>query len=312
MASGLRPEERLKKGGLEAKAGRVTKVWIGHIDFAPGDHALVHPRATEAPDDALVKSIVDHGFFDNEPISVYEETQTGGGKKLYVIDGSRRTNAGKVAEGVLREKGQLKKEDPRLFVPITIFDGTIEQALASRIRADSDPLKKPHSLSVLCATFRPLSKFGWSDAAIAEAHGRKTATQVGHILRFETLPEATRAAFDAGLPDDLLAMFLDEVAPADHPAAIAAALAAGGAAKPRAAKKAARKATGEDMRRVSRPSALHVAAVYKVIGDPVLRAFAGWVAGQDDLSAYPEIAKVVVACKPKAGRKTEKAQEVTA
>lgn len=305
--SGMRPEERLKKGGLEIKKGSVVKAWIGSIIFAPRGHVLFHPRADEMADPALVDSIFTEGFRDNEPILVFEETLPGGGKALYPIDGSRRTNAAKAAEPKMVEAGKLKAADPRLFVPIEIFTGTIEAALAARIQADSNPLKKPHTPSVLAATFRPLAKFGWGSGDIASVHGKLSANMVSLLLRFETLPTATREAFDDGrLPLEALATFLDDITPADHEAAIKAAVEAGGTVKPRAARKAARKAAG--VKSVPRPSAIYVTSVYEALLShevhPEVKAIVAWAAGEENaLDDFPVLAQIVEASKPKPGRK---------
>jgi ParB-like chromosome segregation protein Spo0J len=242
---GQHEHDRLKSGGLEAKRADQTRVWIGDISFAPKGHALEHPRAEDPADEEVVESIVSRGFLDEYPIVVREVLVKAGKKALYVIDGSRRTNAGQLAEKKLKAAGKLPSKDPRLFVPVIVFDGDDAAAIAYRLRANVDPLKKPDSPSVLATTFRQLAAFGWKPKQIAEAHGRIAVQDVEALLRFETLPKKTRQAFDEGtVPLRSVADFLDKIPTEGHAEAIATAGANGGSEKPRKARKAVLEASG--------------------------------------------------------------------
>lgn len=309
----LNAKGRLVEGGLAAKQGSLMKVWIRDIQFAPLGHALQHPRQGDDPGEDLVQSIVTRGFLDECPIIVAEVTVQDSKKALYVIDGSRRTNAARAAEEILKAQKSLPKDDLRLFVPIVIFNGSEPEALAYRLRANSDPLKKPDAPSVLATTFKQLGAFGWTVAQMAEAHGRIAKSDVEALLRFTTLPDATRAAFDADvLPVSAMGEFLDRIAPEDHAAAIEAAAAAGGSARPRLAKKAAKKAAKvpgsevEKIRAAGRVVRQRLAemlvnnSVTKFKGEELkmARCIAGMLRRLDGdpegMAAWPEIDKIYV------------------
>ena len=317
--------DRLNVGGLTAKRASGTKVWVHDIGFAPEDHDLKHPRANDDPGDDLVQSIVKDGFWEIEPLVVFEVVGPDGKKALYAVDCSRRRNAGIKAEVILNEAGKLSKTGGKLYAPIVIFEGTIEQALAARVSANSKPLKKPDSCSVLCEMFQSLARFGWTPVELAKEHGHITVEQVGALLRFNTLPAATRFAFDEGiLSIPAVIDFLDKIPADKHMDAINAAREAGGFAKPRVARKAARKAGGVKKDQVKVIGAKARTRLVEMLSsnkeeldagtlsfvDHVL-AYEAYLNGDDTaLDSYPafeQLAKEAVVA-PKAGRPKDEAK----
>lgn len=318
--SGLTEAQRLQAGGLAAQKSSMTKIRASDLSFAPKGHPLSHPRAEDDPGDDLVDSIVSNGFDATKPIVAFEVTVDEGKKALWVIAGSRRRNASCKAEEILRSAGKLRRDDAHLYVPVEIFDGTEAEALAYRLRENGvDPLKKPDTASVLCATYKQLAALDWTAEQMAEARGGTSVAEVEALLRFDTLPKATRSAFDDGrLPFVLIAPFLDEIPRDKHPEAVLAAVDAGGCEHPRMAKRAAiRAAKGQESRggqTTYRPSKKHIEAIAASLDaeHAVVAAIVRMVAFGDTTSlaeGWPHLLEQFEAVKPKPGRKPSKTEE---
>ncbi len=242
MASGENVVKRMRDIG--AVEGRLTRLPIRSIAFYEKGHALVHPRQHMPVSRELVDSIKG-GWKDDYPLGVHEE---GRGNPAGLVHGSRRYNAGLVAETELIAEGKLKPkgDNPaQLMVPVVVLVGSELDLLKARRMENSDPLAEPDSPSVLSAEFRQMVALGMTHEECAKLQGNGyTAALVETLCQMPDLPAAVRAKFDAGEAPVTVMEALFDAAPKDR-AALLDSMIESGATTPRKAKKLVKKATGQ-------------------------------------------------------------------
>lgn len=242
--------DSLKDDGLHtAKVTKLVYVWIGEVLFADDGTALAHPRAKDAPNRAMVESLKG-GFRPEEPIIVRDGGMKGGKRRLLIIDGAQRKINGTVAENELNAAGLLAKTDGRYMVAVRVFDGDDLACLMERERCQSDNLKRPHSPSVLYASYAAMESLGATQEQIATVAPK--GCDVSAMLRWPAVHTDVQTALDAHpSPLGMIAALLD--VPRDEQPAAFAEMTATGATTPRKARNVARKRTGSE-----KPAAVHL------------------------------------------------------
>jgi hypothetical protein len=213
MASGLNRVKRLQALDIEIKDDRAsTKMALSQLTI-PTTGVLAHPRADRPVSQALVDNIVEEGGI-LKPLKVWEQTDKEGKPVFLIVDGSRRKKAGHEAEKILQKTGKLA-EDGELWVKVDFFEGTEIDFLLARQEADGDPLKEPHSPSVIAVTFiqilkidpeYPIDDVRDKDGNIVRTGLRSTVSKeyanpriIEALTRWKSLPKDVQDAFDNGI-----------------------------------------------------------------------------------------------------------------
>ncbi len=260
---GRSAKDRFTQGGIEGvkeiSASRKMMFPVSALWQAPPDHPLHDPRSLYAPDQAMAEDMADRIRRGEMalmfPILAREEPQAGGKIRLHVCNGSQRTNAARVAERILFERGDLSKGSG-LNIEVELFTGDDAEFLEARILANAaDPWRKADLPSILAVRCLQLTAFGREPSAIAKVCGDGIGpAEVEALLRWGNLGDEGKARFDAGAPIGLLAAVLS--APRDEQIATLDRLIAKGIRSTRTATRAINKERGAipkpTLRRVAR------------------------------------------------------------
>jgi hypothetical protein len=195
---------------IGGERGHFPRLPVGKFYLPPKGDPLEHPRNDEPVDDELVASIVAHGFWEDEPVIIWQKTAKGGevtldgtvlkyGQALLVIGpGSRRSKAGFKAQGIFRKKGTLGKNEAFL-VPSRLFNGTEAEFHRLRQHEDSKLLKKRHKPSQVAHNLIAAKNAGSSteDCVACKPSDYEACTAVA-LFGWRSLPPAVAALLDAG------------------------------------------------------------------------------------------------------------------
>ena len=202
---------------IGAERGFFAKVPPGHLYCAPTGHDFEHPRNDLPMDESLRDSILEEGFRDSEPISIWRQLAKGGevtlngtvlelGDALLLVNaGCRRAKSAFAAEKVLRKDGKLKRGDSYLvpvrdWSPIPDHGSAESQFFLSMQEDDSRPHKKDHSPRVVASILIRAHKWGASLADVqARAPRHYDDRTVEFLLRWFELPAKVQAALDEGV-----------------------------------------------------------------------------------------------------------------
>lgn len=231
---GLNAADRLKTSGIDARKGTAITVAARDIWAPPKGHPLYHPRFGDPVDPEMRDDIAERGV--EKPLKVRDDGIGEDGRRvLLLVDGGRRLCNTLAAEEMIGKA---------IYVPIVFFTGDDAAVLRERLRANSDPLKRPDAASILALTVRQYT------ALRPGAEPREIARELADVMprgvgpaevealgRWNNLTAEARKRFDAGAPIGLLSAVLD--APRDAQVATLDRLIAAGV---RTAKGATRKA----------------------------------------------------------------------
>lgn len=206
--SGLKLHEKMKAGGLDAKAvNNVVMVGVRDIYVPPAGSPIAHPRFSDPHDEEMIASICLDGV--REEIVVRDDGVYEDKRRLTLVDGARRLCNGLEAERRMLASGQLP-EGASLYVKVRYFKGGDAELLLARLSCNSDPLKKADSWEVLSTTFVQLSNLGIDVADIAKVAPKGVGkAEVEALLNWGNLLPELQVAFNSGAPIGLLAEVLN-------------------------------------------------------------------------------------------------------
>jgi len=233
-----------KDGHAVSKVTDLVYLPIDDLSFAPKGAPLWHPRSEDPIDEDLVGKLM-AGFDSNKPITVRDEGIVNGRHVFTIIDGARRKVNGTESQIRLRAKDSKILRDGVYKVAVRFFDGDDLACLKERERLQSETDKKPHSASVLAASYKAMEKLGATPEEIAAECAPRgvTAEIVAALLRWEAINREVQQRLDTGeAPLSVLPAVL-VVPRADQPAFLDDII-KNKATTPRKAKKAAREKTG--------------------------------------------------------------------
>jgi hypothetical protein len=273
---GLNAAARLRAGNIDAKKTDAISVPARAIFVPPKGHPLAHPRFADAVDPSMRDDILDRGV--EKPIRVRDDGEKDGTRVLLLVDGGRRLRNTLAAE---------EKAGTEIRVPIEFFTGDDAAVIRERLRANSDPLKKPDAPSILAKTvrqymaLRPGAEPKEIARELADVMPRGVgATEIDALGRWNNLTAEARALFDDGtFPLCILAAVLD--APRDEQVEKGHKLVAAGV---RTVKGATRKANAEKdtrdpwARRMTPRQADRIAEVVMQVSDTKGHAFTAYAA----------------------------------
>lgn len=238
---GLYLADRLKQEGLHAsRVNDIVWVRLDETVFADEDDPIYHPRCKDPVTQPLVDSLYE-GYDPKYPMTVRDGGMVRGVRQLKIIDGAQRKINAVPAQAKLRAEGKLKKTDGHYMVAVRLFDGDDLACLLERERCQSDNLKRPHSPSVLYASYKAMEKLGATREQIAEV--APAGVDVADIMRWNVIDKKVQARLDAHpSPFGMFRALLD--VPRENQSAAMDEMEQKGAVTKIKARKVARKVTG--------------------------------------------------------------------
>lgn len=162
----------------------------------PVGHPLRHPRIDDPVRIDLRDDICLNGV--QEPFLVRVGFH-GKLRVLELVDGAGRYNAGIAAQKLMRKSGsKLLSREGDLKVKIKVFVGSDAELLLARQRVDIQPLKKPHSVRVLCDSVVQMGKHSIDADRILETLPRSWSVTIIHqvLISWHTVDAQLRQRFD--------------------------------------------------------------------------------------------------------------------